>query len=42
VRDPFHFASGLNTGFGVDATRALLTFGRRTDAALELEPGALS
>lgn len=39
---PFYFASALNTGFGVDATRALLTFARRTDAALELERGALS
>jgi hypothetical protein len=38
----FHFSIPLNTCFSVDATRALLIFIRSTDAALELEPGALS
>jgi hypothetical protein len=38
-----YFASPLNTGFGLDATRALLTFCRRTEAAATaLEVGALS
>lgn len=41
-RNPFYFASALNTGLGMDATRALLRFARRTDAAIELELGALS
>lgn len=37
-----YFAGVLNTGFGVDSTRKFLTLVRRTDAPLELEPGALS
>ena len=36
-----YFGSGLNTGFGVDAMRNFLTFGRRT-AAPEVEAGGLS
>jgi hypothetical protein len=42
----FYFGSALNTGLGVDATPNLLTFGRRTTAALkaalEIDAGALS
>jgi hypothetical protein len=38
----FHFSIPLITCFSVDATRALLIFIRSADAALELEPGALS
>jgi hypothetical protein len=46
VRNLFYFGSALNTGLGVDATPNLLTFGRRTTAALkaalEIDVGALS
>jgi hypothetical protein len=41
-RNPFYFGSALNAGFGVDATRNLLTFVSRTAAALEVEVGAVS
>jgi hypothetical protein len=34
--------SARNTSLGVDATRKLLTFGRRTAAVFEVELGALS
>jgi hypothetical protein len=39
---PFYCASAPNTSFGLDATRALLRFGRPVNAALEFEMGALS
>lgn len=37
-----YLGSARNTCPGADATRALLKFIRSDDAALELEPGALS